>query len=162
MGRCSRGDRVRLQRGSGRAGKCRRYCEPRWGATSSRSRSLPSGLCVCRQLAPQGCPYPTPRVSASQLPRAWLCLLVPPHPGALAAAGTEQDQPTWGLGQPLIFPFLLLAGSARTTLSQRIATSWFETGHPLPTPIRCLRPSGLTQWAGVSGKVRVGQRVPAR
>lgn len=87
--------------------------------------------------APQGGPYPTPR--GEYRPASWStgCSLVPPHPGALAAAGTpdtKQDQPTWGLGQDLIFPFLLLAGSARTMLSQRIATSCFETGYPLPHP----------------------------
>lgn len=70
-------------------------------------------------------PHPQGRVQASFLEHA-LHLLVPPHPGALEATGipgTRQDQPIWGLGQDLIFPFLPLAGSARTLLSQRIATS---------------------------------------
>lgn len=152
MGWGNRGDRVKLQRGSGKASQCHRqegrYSEPRWGMTSSRSHSLPSGLWagrpvwVCRQLAPQGCPYPTPRVSAASFLEPGLCLLFPPHPEALAASGTKQDQPTWGRGQHLIFPFLLLAGSARTLLSQRIATSWFETGHPLPTPYAALISQG--------------------
>lgn len=85
-----------------------------------------------------------------------LHLLVPPHPGALAAVGApgiEQNQPIWGLSQDLIFPFLPLAGSARTTLSQRIATSSLgrpgrpgALAHPSATPASCLDHSGVIRW----------------
>lgn len=106
-------------------------------------------------------PYNQGRVEASLLEHG-LSLLVPPYPPRRGLGScwnppvTKPNQPIWGLGQDLIFPFLPLAGSACIMLSQRIATSSLmgpQDWTPSPTtPKHCL---GRTGWCG--GRERLGR-----
>lgn len=118
--------------------------------------------------APCGCPNPTTR--GEWRPASWsmvcLNLLVPPHPPLrrpwqLLEPPCHQAKSAWGLGQDLIFPFLPLAGSACTTLSQRIATSSLtgpQDWTPSPTtPKRCLDQTGWCGGRECLGRAGVGQ-----